>query len=553
MKKNAFFVLVLVLSFFLRFYQLSQNPPALNWDEISHGYNAYSLLQTGKDQWGNVFPLFNFRAYGDYPMVLNLYLTIPSIIIFGLNEFAIRFPSALLGSLFAVVSYFFGIIFFKNKSYALLLMFLAAIAPWTILPSRAVFQSSVSQFFLFLGITLFLYAVNRLNPKLFFIGLLSLAISGYGYHNARIFVPIFFPVLIFLHKGEIKKIFAKYKLITIVSFSIFFILTLFQLLNLTSGESRARSRWVFAIDEGAINYINEKRGNLDNPIVGKVVYNKATYLVSVSITNFLSYLSPNNLFFEGGTQYQFSVPKHGVLYSLWMPFFYLGLLIILYGCCKKDKNSLLLFLWLILGLLPAIITKDSFQVIRAVTILPIPMIFIVLGIKKAEELFSGREKFKKLFIVLFVGGSLILLLNYWQIFWTTYRQNYSWAWQYGYKEAVAYVKDKYQNYDEIYFTKRYGEPHEFVLFYWPWNPKQYLLDKKLEWEYRSDWYWVNSFDKFIFVNDWEMKINNKCQMVNDKCLMVTSPGNYPEGWKLLKTINFLDDKPAFDLLEKQNE
>jgi 4-amino-4-deoxy-L-arabinose transferase-like glycosyltransferase len=545
MRQHIWFIIIFFLAFFLRFYQLSQNPPALNWDEVSHGYNAYTLLQTGKDQWGTFFPFFNFRAYGDYPMVLNLYLTIPSIIVFGFNEFAIRFPSAVLGTLFAVLSYFLGKILFNNKKMALILMFLVAISPWTILPSRAVFQSNAAQFFLVLGITSFLYSVNRHRPWLLFIGLLTLGISGYGYHNTRIFAPMIFLVLTLFYKTEIRKLFNQNKKVVAISFLLFLFLTFFQLLNLVSGDSRARSKWVFAIDDGAIGYINEQRSTIANPLLGRLVYNKGTYLAVKATSNFLSYLMPNNLFYSGGTQYQFSVPNHGVLYILWMPFFYLGLLLVIIGCYKKEKHSLLLISWLILGLVPAIITRDSFQVIRAVTILPVPMIFIVIGIKKLEEIFSKNENVSKLFTGLFITGSLILLVNYWQIFWTTYRQNYSWAWQYGYKEAVFFVKDNYQNYDQIYFTKKYGEPHEFVLFYWPWDPNSYLNDKNLKWDYHADWYWVDGFDKFNFVNDWEIVDKLKIKNEKLKVLLVTSPGNYPEGWKLIKTINFLDNKPAF--------
>ena len=88
------------------------------------------------------------------------------------------------------------------------------------------------------------------------------------------------------------------------------------------------------------------------------------------------------------------------------------------------------------------------------------------------------------------------------------------------------------------------------MFYWPWDPNSYLNDKNLKWDYHADWYWVDGFDKFVFVNDWEVKENAKCQITNNKCLLVTSPGNYPEGWKLVKTIKFLDNNLAFEILEQ---
>jgi 4-amino-4-deoxy-L-arabinose transferase-like glycosyltransferase len=123
----SFLVIIIILGFVLRFAFLTYNPPSLNWDEVSHGYNAYSLLKTGMDQWGQKFPIFNFRAYGDHPTTLNLYLTIPFIAILGLTEFAMRFPHAILGTLTIISVYFLTLGITKKRNLSLLSAFLAAI------------------------------------------------------------------------------------------------------------------------------------------------------------------------------------------------------------------------------------------------------------------------------------------------------------------------------------------------------------------------------------------------------------------------------------------
>src|SRR5687768_6880030 len=106
MKETLILLLILLLGAVIRIYDLSNLPPSLNWYEVSHGYNAYSILQTGKDEWGQSFPLTNFRAYGDYPLPLYMYLAMPGIAIFGLNEFSIRLPSALAGTFLILIGYF---------------------------------------------------------------------------------------------------------------------------------------------------------------------------------------------------------------------------------------------------------------------------------------------------------------------------------------------------------------------------------------------------------------------------------------------------------------
>ena len=140
-----------------------------------------------------------------------------------------------------------------------------------------------------------------------------------------------------------------------------------------------------------------------------------------------------------------------------------------------------------------------------------------------------------------------------------YREKYSWSWQYGYKQVVEYVKSNYTRYDKIIVTKKYGEPHEFFLFYWPWEPEEYRNDANLNRFYQSNWYWVDSFDKFYFVNDWQIVGDDPevfvlesggevdCREIN--CLLITSPGSVPTGWSKVKTINFLNGEPAFEIHE----
>src|SRR5437868_11707538 len=98
--------LIFLIALILRLFDLGKNPPSLNWDEISQGYNSYSILKTGHDDWGQFFPITNFRAYGDYPTTLYLYIVMPFIALLGLTEFAVRLPTAISGALFSVILYY---------------------------------------------------------------------------------------------------------------------------------------------------------------------------------------------------------------------------------------------------------------------------------------------------------------------------------------------------------------------------------------------------------------------------------------------------------------
>src|SRR5438128_771467 len=141
-----FLFFIVILAAGLRLWQLGSVPSSLDWDEVAHGYNAYSIAQTGKDEYGAFLPIV-LRSYNDYKPALYTYITIPSIFLFGLTPFAVRLPSALFGILTVFVIYFLVYELFrkseKKETLALLSAFLFAISPWHIQFSRIAFEANI--------------------------------------------------------------------------------------------------------------------------------------------------------------------------------------------------------------------------------------------------------------------------------------------------------------------------------------------------------------------------------------------------------------------------
>ena len=131
MIKKIILTLIVLLAFFLRIYQLGVVPISPDWDEAALGYNAYSILKTSRDEYGKFLPLV-FRSFDDYKPPLYIYLTVPSVALFGLNVFAVRFPSAVLGTLTVLLVYFLVRELFENHRHrdkiALVSAFLLAIS-----------------------------------------------------------------------------------------------------------------------------------------------------------------------------------------------------------------------------------------------------------------------------------------------------------------------------------------------------------------------------------------------------------------------------------------
>ncbi|MDP2860677.1 MAG: hypothetical protein Q8N98_03090, partial [bacterium] len=178
-------------------------------------------------------------------------------------------------------------------------------------------------------------------------------------------------------------------------------------------------------------------------------------------------------------------------------------------------------------------------------------VIVAHGILIAIRAVSEKKRFLADGIMLAVLiGFLVSLMNFWRIYTTDYRRDFSFAWQYGYREAADYLKKRTDIYEKVVFTKKYGEPHEFMLFYLKYPPEKYHEESDKRTDFHADWYWVDGFGKFEFVNDWDMPLKTKNLLTEGKrTLVFTSPNNYTAGGVKLGTINFLNETPAFDIVE----
>ena len=528
------FCIILLITVFLRFYQINSLPPSLNWDEVSIGYNAYSVFKTARDEWGQFLPL-SFRAFGDYKLPLYIYLDVPFVAILGLNEIAVRFPSLLSG--IGVVLLVFLILKELTKSIHLSLwgMFISAVLPWLVVFSRIALEANLALFLTTASFYLFLLAHRKKSLLLY--SAILLGLSAFSYNSSRILILPFLFLIVFLFRPfEKKRIF-----IPLIIILLFIGLAFFQATMVDSGE---RYRWTTLLDEGAITKINQFRGSSGlPPVLSRLVHNKATYFVVEASKNYITHFDPNFLFLKGGSNFQFSLPGTGQIYLVLSPLILLG---IWQMVRERKKWQLLILGWILIAPIPGAITRDAPHALRAI-FLTIPLIFsAVLGIKWSKGFLS--PKIFSPFVVFMVLALLGSTYLFWQSYAGTYRKNYSWSWQYGYKQVMEFIRNNQDNYDRIVFTKKYGEPHIFALFYLQYDPRKYQTNENLIRYKQADWFWVDRFEKYEFINDWEIK-KKASGMKNT--VLVTTPGNYPINFKILETVYFLDGKVAFEIVAVQ--
>ena len=110
-------------------WALDQSPPSLDPDEVSIGYNAWSLARTGRDEYGHTPPL-TFRAFGEYKRLAYIYAAVPGLALLGPTPHAVRLPAAVFGALSVPLLYGVAVLLLRSWRAGLCGALLLAVSPW---------------------------------------------------------------------------------------------------------------------------------------------------------------------------------------------------------------------------------------------------------------------------------------------------------------------------------------------------------------------------------------------------------------------------------------
>lgn len=465
-RTHILLVIIIALAIFLRLWQLTGIPVGFNDDEAAFGYNAYSILKTGRDEWGRLFPFPAFESFGDWKLSGYFYLTVISEAIFGLNEFATRLPSALFGVAAVYTTYLLATKLF-NKRIGLLASFLLAISPWHIVASRNAFESDLLVFFTSLATYFFLKLED--NKKYLLISLVTFCASFYIYRSAWIFVPLFVLWLVIVFSKSLLKI--KKEIIKYALLSLVLLLPLLPSVFSFSGQSRfLQESFITGISRvGIINEINEKRGictRHTSPVICSLIYNKFLVFGTIYINSYTQNLSIKN-FFEKANIHGFqSFSERSTFYFFELPLLGFGIISLLK---IKGRSSKIILGWLILAPVGASITgAGNFG--RLNIIMPAPQIISAFALIK---IFDSLKKIKtKAIFALFCTGVITFSIVKFSIdtffiepFYTSRYQRY------GYKELFDYIKQSESRYDNILISRKIDYSHQYI---------QYLFFSKVD-------------------------------------------------------------------------
>lgn len=546
MKKYIFLILIIVIAFTLRIYKVTSIPPSLNWDETSIAYNAYSIMKTGKDEWGEFMPV-HFKSFGEYKLPAQIYASIPGILIFGLNEFGVRITPVVYGTLTVFLLYLLLQELYKKRTVSLIASFLLAVSPWHIQLTRGSFESSFSLFWFILAL---LFLVKGLkNKKWLVASMIPFAVSVYTYNTARVFTPLFLFAITIIYRNY----FLKFKSWYLISGIVFAILTAPIVPFVLSGDASARYKLVSITDDkGLIPRIEERRNLSKLPnIVTKLIHNRYTYNTFYFSQNYLAHFTPNFLFINGAGHRQHHVQGVGELYLIQAPFLLFGLYLLIK---RKDESLKILLPWLLLAFIPVSMTNDSIpNALRTLIAVPVYQILTAVGIYELLLMIKNKRSryiVITLSVIIFLVNFVIYLNNY----FVKYPINYSRDWQYGNKQVVEYIKKNQDKYDLIVFSRTYGEPHIFTLFNLEYDPAMFQNSSNLERFETFDWVRVLKFDKYYFpdLGDIGTKHDDIVKAnPNKKILFIGKSSDFSENSRVLEEIKFLNGEDAFEITDNQ--
>jgi 4-amino-4-deoxy-L-arabinose transferase-like glycosyltransferase len=543
-------IVLLLITFFAfgqRFYNIESVPPSLNWDELSHGYNAYSVLKTGADEWGVKFPSI-FRAFGDFKLPVYIYLTAIPVYFLGLTATAVRLVSVIAGTLAIPGIYLLATQLFgkeKGRFPGFLSAFLLAISPWHFFISRPALEANLALTLIIFGFWALLKASKK--PKFYLLSSILLGLSLHTYNTARVFVPLLLLAFLAIYRPKVKLNLTTALSVIILTASVFLVAS-----QVFSGTGTARYSKLAILSNDAVYQIGQDRSTSPlSPTLARLRHNRPVYFLGQFARYYGSYFSPGFTYQVQGAQYQFAIPGKN-LFTL--PVDLLSIVGGIYLILKlRSKSTQFLFSWLLLSPVAASLTADPPQALRPNPMIPVIIIFASIGIYWIVSLFKKYRWAQKAVLVSLIFSCLVGYIRYLNSYHETYPKTYSWSWQYGYQQVVEYIEEKQDSYDRVIFTKYYGEPHIFYAFFAKVNPKVLQPGGDSIRFQQTDWFWTDKIGNVYFVNDWQvpkvlgdsMALESGQEVNFKNSLLIVSPQSLPSNVTILKTINFLDGSPAF--------
>lgn len=542
LKKSMFLLLIiLMLGIFLRVWKLSEFPIPLSHDEVSQVYDAISIIETGKDIYGNFLPTI-FPSVGDFKSPFYTYATALVYFLIGDHEWIIRVPGVIFGILIIPAVFWFTLKLSKNPKIAFFASFFTAISPSEIFFSRKSFENGAGIFFLLVSLSCLLTYLEKQKQKrwLYLTATLS-ALGMYTYFSHVIVIPLMIATFILIFWKKFTPGLKKY--LPAVSLWVLLIIPLVVII-LTNPGSRYRSQTVFITQDSMLarqfDYITS-----ENSLIAQFLHLKT--IGDFSFNRYFGQFDPVYLFGNGLDLTNQGPVNTGPLLLFQLPLLLVGIFYLIKRKEYIDSGKLIISL-VALGALPSGLTFEPHSPHRMIIVFTILNIITGIGAYFLwQKIKSLRTLFKITSFLILITILLINVASFLHIYFVNYPYEKSQYMQYPFKQVAEFAWSQYENFDSIVFDPQFGEvvpfigtgAHYYLAYFGNYPPSKFQEQYKIGNKERE-----TIFDKFsIRKIDWVEDQNLK------NTLIIGSPWSLPinsiDKSKIIETFYFYNNMVAF--------
>lgn len=536
---------VFIIAGVLRLWQLGSVPPSPSLDEVSIGYNAYSIGRTGSDEYGTRLPLL-LRAYDDWRPAPYVYLVLPFVMLLGLDPAAVRLPSVFLSFITIFAVYGIGNLIFPVKKYSIQMgnmqfgagffgaLFLS-VSPWHVYLSRLGHEVNLGLMLVTVGMYfIFRAVIAEFNGNSFITGVVILTLSMYAYQSQKLIVPVILVAVALIYA----RVYRKY-IRTAVLAGLVVIALLIPLLGISlqpdalirlSGTSAFTSENP-QYGEDLKNFTEAKEsGN----IIGQIAYNRRFTPVKIFVSNYSAHLNPAWLF-TGGPKENHKVPYTGLMYPWDFLLLIAGVLIMLKS--PYSKSTLLFIVWILASPLPAAITTQAPHAMRSFTAVPGLCLLSGLGAVGFLTEFRKRMKLRKISSVITAGlmSFTVVISVAWMAgnYYIIFPQTHSASFQYALSQALEYTIEHEGDYESIIVSNNNAlyQSYMFYLFQSRVDPKTYIARGGTK---------SGGFDKEHSIGKIQFRAVKDNEVFKPGILYVVNPHEVPGHSRLVRTFKEKD-------------
>ena len=475
-KNNILFkgvvVLVLGLNLIIRVWGLEVSPTSINWDEASIGYNAYSILTTGKDEYGTYLPL-SLRSFNDYKPALYAYLSIPFIKLMGLSQTSVRMVSVVAGTLSLIPLLLFINILLKKKWWSFLIWMFYCLDPLRLHFSRVSLETNLSMSFFSFGAWYLLkdkLANGYTASKNMILATIFLALSAYSYHSARLAVPLLMIfVLIDPFKYLLNKNKFEWKSLLNLKYVLLFFILILPIFN-DFGSQKILTRFT---QENIFNkfYPFTPRNMFRFDLNTFLRINPLYYLIGIIAGHTAAYFSPANYsvnFYHWIKNSVMYVPEFNML-GFWNSILLVPGIYILLKNFRNTKYRLV-FYWVVAALTLSAITWNWFHTLRSANLIPAIEIISILPIIYLIKLNYSKKRLTVMLglLVLFGWQSIFVINN--ELVYANYENQGEYQ-PGGFKEGTPIISSLIDKYQKIIVDTPHAQGYIFFLFYQMMDPE----------------------------------------------------------------------------------